>query len=54
MAIIIGVPQADAVGWVRANYHRWAVESPELQVPLIGRFARWATERGATSLQGPL
>jgi protein-tyrosine phosphatase len=28
LAILAGVPAADAVGWVRANYHPKAVETP--------------------------
>ena len=29
MAILAGVPQDEAVGWVRANHHARAVETPE-------------------------
>jgi protein-tyrosine phosphatase len=28
LAVLAGVPAADAVGWARANYHRRAVETP--------------------------
>ncbi|WP_214107795.1 protein-tyrosine phosphatase family protein [Acrocarpospora catenulata] len=28
LAVLAGVPAADAVGWVRANYHPRAVETP--------------------------
>lgn len=38
MAVLAGVPAADAVGWVRRNYHVRAVETPE-QEEFVLRFA---------------
>lgn len=40
LAILSGIPESDAVGWVRAHYHRWAVEVPE-QEAMIPRFTDW-------------
>lgn len=45
LAVLAGIRHEDAVGWVRSQYHPWAVESPELQEPLIARFAEWASSR---------
>jgi hypothetical protein len=45
MAILAGGPEAGAVAWVRSNYHSAPWSPPELQVPLIARFALWASER---------
>ena len=40
MAIAAGIPVDDAVQWVRANYHPWAVEVDE-QEAMITRFAEY-------------
>ena len=40
MAVLAGVPPSDAVGWVRANYHRKAIETPEQE-----RWIRWFADR---------
>ncbi|MGH9007645.1 MAG: protein-tyrosine phosphatase family protein [Acidimicrobiales bacterium] len=37
-AVLAGAPPADAVGWVRANYHPQAVETDD-QAALVQRFA---------------
>lgn len=38
LAILAGVPPEEAIIWMRANYHTWAVEVPEQQ-RLVSRFA---------------
>jgi hypothetical protein len=53
LAVLAGIPQQDAVGWVRSHYHPWAVESPELQEPFIHRFAEWAAYRDEAEGEPP-
>jgi protein-tyrosine phosphatase len=45
LAVLVGISPHEAVGWVRSHYHPWAVESPELQEPLITRFVEWRAIR---------
>jgi len=42
MAMLAGVPAKDAVGWVRANYNRDAIERPVQE-----RWIRWFADRVA-------
>ena len=46
MAVLAGVPPADAVTWVRAAYRPEAVETPE-QEEWVQWFARWAEAQAA-------
>ena len=41
MAVLAGVPSAEAVGWVRASYRPEAVETAD-QEAWVGWFADWA------------
>lgn len=49
LAVLAGISPPEAVGWVRSHYRPWAVESPELQAPLIARFVEWAAAREAAA-----
>jgi len=44
MAVLAGVPAAEAVAWVRANYRRDAVETSD-QASWVKQFAEWAVGR---------
>jgi len=47
LAILTGMEPADAIAWVRRNYHRWAVEVPD-QEDLVARFKTWLAQQGRT------
>lgn len=49
IAVLAGIPLPDVVDWVRHHYHRWAVEQPDQQVPLIARFAQWKKNSESSS-----
>jgi len=43
MVVLAGVPVNDAVGWVRANYDRNAIERPNQE-----QWVRWFADRVQT------
>jgi hypothetical protein len=51
LAMLAGVEPDDAVTWVRANYHPYAVEVPE-QEALVQRFAEWVDRLSGTDQPG--
>jgi hypothetical protein len=48
LAVLAGIQPGNAVGWVRENYHPWAVEVPE-QEAFVDRFAAWSGNQGTST-----